>query len=116
LCHSEAPPGVRAWAQHPPAWLEVATLQRLDGTLSPESGAGKREAICLAVEMKADVLLIDDRAGREQAEVSRIKILGTLAVLSRSSLRRGLTVDDFGERLASPLRHAIEPRQGSLNT
>lgn len=37
--------------------------------------------------MNADVLLIDGRAGRQEAEARRIQVAGTLAVLLQASLR-----------------------------
>lgn len=85
--HPDAPPEVRAWASAPPAWLEHKQVQQLDGTLASELGAGEREAISLALEVAADVLLIDERAGRQQAEARHIEVAGTLAVLLQASLR-----------------------------
>jgi predicted nucleic acid-binding protein len=85
--HPDAPSEVRAWASAPPAWLEQKQVQQLDGTLASELGAGEREAISLALEVSADVLLIDERTGRQQAEARHIKVAGTLAVLLQASLR-----------------------------
>jgi predicted nucleic acid-binding protein len=48
---------------------------------------GERQAISLALEVDADVLLIDERAGRQEAEARHIKVAGTLAVLLQASLR-----------------------------
>jgi predicted nucleic acid-binding protein len=85
--HPEAPKEVRLWASAPPDWIEQVQVQRLDATLAMELGAGEREAISLALEVRADVLLIDERAGRVEAEARHIPVAGTLAVLVQASLR-----------------------------
>ncbi len=85
--HPEAPTEVRVWASAPPPWLEERLVERLDESLAAELGAGEREAITLALEVRADVLLIDERAGRKEAEERHIKVAGTLAVLLQASLR-----------------------------
>jgi len=85
--HPEAPTEVRAWVSAPPPWLEERQVERVDESLAAELGAGKREAITLALEVRADVLLIDERAGRKEAEERHIKVAGTLAVLLQASLR-----------------------------
>ncbi|SRR6266545_4740419 len=56
--HTPAP--VRAWMGSPPAWLAVRTsCQPLVTTVLP-LGAGEREAISLAQDLCADLLLMDD--------------------------------------------------------
>jgi predicted nucleic acid-binding protein len=85
--HPEAPPEVSAWASAPPAWLEAIQVRQLDASLAAELGAGEREAISLALEVHADVLLIDERAGRLEATARHIQVAGTLAVLLEASLR-----------------------------
>jgi predicted nucleic acid-binding protein len=85
--HPEAPTEVRAWASTPPSWLEERQVKQVDESLAAELGAGEREAITLALEVRADVLLIDERAGRKEAEERHIKVAGTLAVLLEASLR-----------------------------
>jgi uncharacterized protein len=79
--HPEAPTEVRARAYAPPLWLEERQVERVDESLAAELGPGEREAITLALEVRADVLLIDERAGRKEAEERNIKVAGTLAVL-----------------------------------
>lgn len=86
--HPEAPAEVQIWASAPPAWLEKRYVQQIDTSLAVELGAGEREAISLALEVKADILLIDERAGRLEAEARQIAVAGTLAVLLQGSLRQ----------------------------
>lgn len=77
-----APPLVRQWIADPPAWVEVrqtahvhrdATLENLD--------AGERDAIALAVDLHADLLLMDDREGVIAARSKGLTVAGTLGVL-----------------------------------
>lgn len=97
--HPEAPSEVRAWASAPPAWLEERDVQQIDRSLAAELGAGEREAISLALEVDADVLLIDERAGRQEAEARHIEVAGTLAVLLQASLRGYFDFPDAIEQL-----------------
>lgn len=55
----------------------VALLQNLQANLDP----GEAEAIALAVELKADRLIIDERRGRERASQAGIKVIGLLGIL-----------------------------------
>jgi predicted nucleic acid-binding protein len=71
----------------------------MDETLAAELGAGEREAITLALEVQADVLLIDERAARKEAEGRHIKVAGTLAVLLQASLRGYFELPEAMKRL-----------------
>ena len=67
--------------------MEHRQPAKLDTTLPVALGLGEREAISLAVEVNADLLLVDERAGRLQAEKRGITVAGTLAFLLEASLR-----------------------------
>jgi len=73
-----------------PAWLEVKKVrhQRADAAMETLD-EGEREAILLAVELHADLLLIDEKAGREEAVRRSLRVAGTLAVLEQAA-ERGL--------------------------
>ncbi|MEX2120143.1 MAG: DUF3368 domain-containing protein [Pirellulales bacterium] len=92
LTRPKTPPAVKTWASAPPAWLEVkaptATLR--DSRLGP----GEAEAIALALELNADILLIDDRDGVAAAQKLGILITGTLGVIEMAAERGLLSLPD----------------------
>ena len=81
LSHPEAPDAVRSWLTNPPAWLEVKAPggppDEALGLLDP----GERQAIQLAEEQRADLLLIDERRGSEEARRRGLTTTGTIGVL-----------------------------------
>ena len=85
LLHSASPLPVRVWAASLPPWLDVrqvtggpaADLQHLE--------RGEQEAIVLAQELQADLLLMDDKDGRQAAEQRGLTVFGTLGVLERGA-------------------------------
>ncbi len=83
-----APVAVKTWISNPPDWLEVQLVSRNDPALA-RLGAGEREAILLAQELLADALIIDERAGRNDANRRSLRVIGTLGVLD-SAAERGL--------------------------
>jgi hypothetical protein len=49
---------------------------------------GESVAITLATEMNADVMLIDDQAGRQETLRRRLKVAGTLSILDEADQAR----------------------------
>jgi predicted nucleic acid-binding protein len=94
LRHQKAPAIVRAWATQFPNWIRI--LKPRSRSLSEELQLGESEAISLALETNADLLLLDDLAARDGAEAQGIKTAGVLGVLATAS-SRGLL--DFEETL-----------------
>jgi predicted nucleic acid-binding protein len=86
LLDPEAPAAVQRWAAHLPSWCEVKRPPVLSpGEALGHLGAGEQEAIILAGELHADVLLIDEEDGR-RAALARA-VTGTLGVLERAAER-----------------------------
>ncbi|MEZ4828252.1 MAG: DUF3368 domain-containing protein [Bacteroidia bacterium] len=64
------------------SWIEVEVVKsdELFQNLSEDLDEGEAEAIVLALRMKADYLLIDEKTGREIARKYNLKIIGTIGI------------------------------------
>jgi predicted nucleic acid-binding protein len=82
LKHPVAPEAVREWSAHPPSWLEVLTPR--SSVHVTQLDLGESQAIALAIEMRVEVLLMDEQAGRQEAVRCGLKVAGTLSVLDEA--------------------------------
>ena len=64
-------------------WIVTQTIHDTFAAqvLRESLGAGESEAIVLAQELSADWLLMDDRTARRKAEVTGLRVVGTLGLL-----------------------------------
>jgi len=63
-------------------WIKVQKLaNKKPLSFYPVLDEGEEKAIILAIEQKADLLLIDDLAGRRAAQIHGINVMGTLGFL-----------------------------------
>jgi predicted nucleic acid-binding protein len=86
LQSEDAPPQVRQWSSNLPAWIEVKkTSLTTANTALDILDAGEREAILLAQELSADLLLVDDKQARQAAINLGIAVTGTLGILDRAA-------------------------------
>jgi predicted nucleic acid-binding protein len=85
-----APATVRDWILQPPSWISVipVALEAIE-TITDNLDLGERSAIALATTLGADLLLIDEAAGREEARRRNLRVTGTLGVL-RAGAEQGL--------------------------
>jgi uncharacterized protein len=74
-----------------PSWIHERVLQQpIAGEILRASlGPGESEAISLALEIHADRLIVDERAGRRVAEGLGLRVAGVLGLLVLSK-QRGL--------------------------
>lgn len=80
---------VNIWISQPPNWLQIQPIE-----LSPDAQLGRLDpgeqaAILLAEQLKADLLILDDKAARQIARERRLKIIGLLGIV-KDAARSGL--------------------------
>lgn len=87
---ASAPRLVSEWMSRPPSWLQIVAVAAEDLVSVPdELDLGERGAIALAERTGADLLLIDESAGRAEARRRSLRVTGTLGVL-RAAAETGL--------------------------
>src|SRR5688572_7180745 len=64
-------------------WIRKQSLLHplLAETQTPALGVGEREAICLALEMQASAIILDDEPARKTAEKLNLQVIGTAGIL-----------------------------------
>lgn len=74
------------------SWIRVQAAGDRDRVTSLRStlDQGEAEAIALAIELHADLLLIDERLGRGVAESFGLKLVGTVGILLAAKQQRHL--------------------------
>jgi predicted nucleic acid-binding protein len=71
---------IQALVATPRVTVQRATPQTLAG-LPVDLGPGEREAIALALEIAADLVVLDDQVGRRLARARGLQVTGTVGVL-----------------------------------
>jgi predicted nucleic acid-binding protein len=97
LQHPSAPLVVQQWLSAMPAWVDVHAAPPLQ--LMVELGAGEAEAIALAITLRADVLLMDERKGRQEAIAQGLSVAGTLNVLDEAAAKGLISLPAAIQRL-----------------
>jgi predicted nucleic acid-binding protein len=100
LQHERTPASVRAWTEHLPRWVHVREIG--NSGFDPGSAdvdRGEWEAIELAKEIHANLLLIDDRAGVQTAREQGFTVTGTLGVLVEAAASGLIEIEKALEQL-----------------
>lgn len=100
LSAENAPALVEKWLLTSPEWLEIKSLSGVIETeLAELLDDGESEAIQLAAELGADLLIIDEKLGREIAVRRGLRIVGTIGVLALAGERDLIDVEKTIEKL-----------------
>jgi predicted nucleic acid-binding protein len=77
--------------ENPVAWLEVSIASVIDDPLLQPLDNGERAAIPLAVALKADLILRNDRIGVTVAKSKGFAVAGTRGLLDLATRRQNIT-------------------------
>ena len=97
LQNAATPQIVRHWVANHPAWLVIKQPVTPPDTSLSLLDEGEREAIRLAEELNASLLVIDERLARGEALKRNLPVVGTLGILEQAA-KRGML--DFALALA----------------
>jgi predicted nucleic acid-binding protein len=87
LLHDDAPAAVRSWASNLPSWICAKQTPVVAAAGLEKLQAGEQAAILLAESVKADVILLDEKAARRVAAVRGLRVTGVLGVLGEAAAR-----------------------------
>lgn len=114
LLAPDAPKVVREWISQPPDWLEVETVTgQFDPALN-QLDVGEQEAITLALQLKADLILLDDLAARRIATGLQQDIIGLLGILGSAAEKSLIDFPSAIARLQQTSFRASSKLIGSL--
>jgi predicted nucleic acid-binding protein len=100
LCAAGSPKTVSDWFAHPPEWVAITAVPQAQiDSITQDLDFGERAAIALARALHADLLLIDDAAGRMEAARRSLRVTGTLGVLRAAAEQGLIKVPDILEKL-----------------
>jgi predicted nucleic acid-binding protein len=88
---------VRKFTASPPQWLTVqqpTIIQKI-----PALHPGETEALSLALELHADLILIDERKAYRQAVALKLNAIGTIRLLERAAAEGLLDLRDAFDRV-----------------
>lgn len=80
-----APSPILEWVQNLPSWVEIQQTHLIANPLLDILDKGEREAILLAQELSADLVLLDDKRARIIALEFGITITGTVGILDKAA-------------------------------
>ena len=99
LQRPNTPAVVRTWLADPPVWLEVRPIVGRPDAVLATLEAGEQEAIVLAQELHANILLVDDGKARDLAIQQGLRVMGTVGVLEQAAAKGIVDLPEVFARL-----------------
>jgi predicted nucleic acid-binding protein len=104
LSHASAPVQISNWATNPPAWVAVAMPESIPARYD-SLDFGERQALALAMEIHADLVLLDDKVARRVALNDSMRVKGTLGIVADAAKANLLDFVETVEQLQRTSMH-----------
>lgn len=88
LSDAGAPPAVQGWVKNLPVWVVTQRITNHDPSIG-FLGRGEQDGMALIQTLRADLMLLDDKAARKAAIQRGISVIGILGIF-RDAARAGL--------------------------
>lgn len=88
LQHSKTPQKVKDWMLTLPVWLEIRKADLTLFTSQKKIDDGEREAFALAIELKADAILLDDKNALSEARRLKLQTIALFTLFERAAARK----------------------------
>jgi predicted nucleic acid-binding protein len=108
LLAARTPTIVKSWLAASNDWLEVRSSSYA-APLSASLDGGEAQAIQLALDIKADLVLMDDRRGVVEARRLKLTTTGTVGVLVAAERAGLLNAEDHLKRLLAETNFKCSP-------
>ena len=95
----ESPPVVKSWLAQPSNWLQIQQIELTQDIELAKLNPGEREAIVLGEKLKADLVILDDKAARQIAVKRGLTIIGLLGILKDAAKSGLLDLETTFEQL-----------------
>ena len=105
LKNRRAPFVVQRWIAAPPPWAEVRAAPHVHDAAMETLDAGEKDAIALALELHADMILMDDREGVLVARSKGFRVAGTLGILAMAAAHGLLNLIEAFDRIKGTTFH-----------
>jgi predicted nucleic acid-binding protein len=87
MAHPSAPTELQIWIEQPPTWLDIQPVRIEPDAKLDRLHPGEREAIALAEQLGADLILLDEKAARQIAAERGLNVTGLLGILDEAATR-----------------------------
>ena len=94
-----APAPLQEWMVRLPTWLKIYSVTSIADITLERLHSGERNAILLAEQLEADLIILDEKAARQIAKERGLNLTGLLGILETAATRQLIDLPTVLERL-----------------